>query len=179
MKMLIDKQTRVLVQGITGNQGRKLSMEMLDFGTHVVAGVTPGKGGEDVCGLPVYNSVAEALAAHPEINTSLVSVPREGARDAALEAVACEQIKLVNVLTESVPQRDAAQIVQAARRRGTRVIGPSSIGLINPIERVKVGRHRRQRSRRFLPRPDCHLFQERRHVPLPRHGNLQRPGLRR
>lgn len=137
--MLIDKQTRVLVQGITGNQGRKLSMEMLDYGTSVVAGVTPGKGGEDVCGLPVYNSVAEALAAHPEINASLVSVPREGAKQAAIEAVAHRQIRLVNVLTEGVPQRDAAAIVQAARQYGARVLGPSSIGAISPVERVKVG----------------------------------------
>jgi succinyl-CoA synthetase alpha subunit len=139
MSILIDKQTRVLVQGITGKQGRKLSLEMLDYGTHVVAGVTPGRGGEDACGLPVYSSVAEAVAEHPEINASLVSVPREGAKDAVLEAVACAQIKLVNVLTEGVPQRDAAQMVQAARLRGVRLIGPASIGLIDPVQRVKLG----------------------------------------
>ncbi len=139
MSILIDRQTRILIQGITGKQGRKVSMEMLDYGTHVVAGVTPGKGGGEVCGLPVYNTVAEALRAHPEINTSLVSVPREGTKDAALEAIAQPDIRLVNILTEGVPRRDAAEIVQAARDRGVRVIGPASVGIINPIERVKVG----------------------------------------
>lgn len=139
MSILIGKETRVLVQGITGKQGRKLSLEMGDYGTHVVAGVTPGKGGETASGLPVYNSVAEALRAHPEINTSLVSVPREGTRSAALEAITCGRIGLVNILTEGLPRRDAAEIVQAARDRGVRVIGPASIGLINPLERVKVG----------------------------------------
>ncbi len=139
MSTLIDHNTRVLIQGITGKQGQKTTREMLDFGTHAVAGVTPGKGGVDICGLPVYNTVAEAVRMHPEINTSLISVPREGTKDAALEAIACPQIKLVNILTEGVPQRDAAAIVQAARENNTRVIGPSSIGVINPLHRVKLG----------------------------------------
>ena len=139
MNALIDKQTRILVQGITGNQGKKVTLEMLDYGTNVVAGVTPGKGGQDICGLPVYNSIAEALLEHPEINTSLVSVPREGTKDAALEAIACDKIRLINILTEGLPQRDSAQILQAARDRGVRVVGPASIGIINPIDRVKVG----------------------------------------
>ena len=139
MKTLIDKQTRILVQGITGNQGKKVTLEMLDYGTNVVAGVTPGKGGQDICGLPVFNSVAEAVAEHPEINASLVSVPREGTKDAALEAIACDKIRLLNILTEGLPQRDSAQILQAARDRGVRVVGPSSIGIINPIDRIKMG----------------------------------------
>jgi len=139
MSILIGKSTHLLVQGITGKQGTKTSVEMIDYGTHVVAGVTPGKGGEVVQGIPVYNTVAEAAQAHPQINASLVCVPREAAKDAALEAIACGRIKLVNILTEGVPRRDAAMIVAAARGHGTRVIGPASIGLINPIERVKVG----------------------------------------
>ena len=139
MSILIDKNTRVLVQGLTGKQGRKISLEMVDYGTHVVAGVTPGKGGDTVSGLPVYNTVAEAVRAHPEINTSLVSVPRDATKAAALEAIACDRIKLVNILTEGVPRRDSAEIVQAARKRGTRVLGPASIGIIAPNERVKVG----------------------------------------
>ncbi|MGD0094353.1 MAG: CoA-binding protein, partial [Planctomycetota bacterium] len=139
MSILIDKHTRVLIQGLTGKQGRKISLEMVDYGTHVVGGVTPGKGGGTVSGLPVYNTVAEAVRAHPEINTSLVSVPREATKAAALEALACDRIKLVNILTEGVPRRDAAEIVQAARKRGTRVLGPASIGIIAPNERVKVG----------------------------------------
>jgi len=139
MSILIGKSTHLLVQGITGKQGTKTSVEMIDYGTHVVAGVTPGKGGGVVQGIPVYNAVAEAVAAHPQINASLVCVPREAAKDAALEAIACERVQLVNILTEGVPRRDAAMIVAAAREHGTRVVGPASIGLINPIERVKVG----------------------------------------
>ena len=128
MSILIDKRTRVLIQGITGKQGRRISAEMLDYGTHVVAGVTLGKAGEDVLGLPVYNSVADALRMHPEINTSLVSVPREGAKQAALEAITCGQIKLVNILTEGVPRRDAAEIVHAASQRGTPSLAQRSPG---------------------------------------------------
>ena len=139
MSILIDKNTRVLIQGITGKQGRRVSMEMLDYGTHVVAGVTPGKGGQDVYGLPVYNCVADALREHPEINTSLVSVPREGTKDAAIEAISTNGIKLVNILTEGLARRDSAQILQAAKEHKVRVVGPASIGLINPIDRVKIG----------------------------------------
>jgi len=139
MSILIGKDTHVLIQGITGKQGTKISLEMIDYGTSVVAGVTPGKGGETIHGVPVYDRVEEAVRAHPEVNTSLVLVPREGARDAAFEAIACDRIKLVNILTEGMPRRDAAEIVRFAKEHDTRVIGPASIGIINPIERVKVG----------------------------------------
>jgi succinyl-CoA synthetase alpha subunit len=139
MKTLIGKDTRVVIQGITGKQGRRVSMEMLDYGTHVVAGVTPGKSGLDVYGVPVYDTVAEAIEKHPEINTSLVSVPREATKDAAIEAIAAGPIKLVNILTEGLPQQDAARIVEAARQHGVRVVGPASVGIINPLERVKIG----------------------------------------
>ncbi len=139
MKTLIGKETRVLIQGITGKQGRRVSMEMLDYGTHVVAGVTPGRSGIDVYGVPVYDTVAEALEKHPEINTSLVSVPREGTKDAAIEAIVSGKIRLVNILTEGLPRQDAARIVESARQHGVRVVGPASVGIINPIERVKIG----------------------------------------
>ena len=139
MSSLIDHQTRVLIQGITGKQGRRVSAEMLDYGTHVVAGVTPGKGGQDVYGVPVYNSVKEALRAHPDINTSLISVPREGTKEAALETIESGKIRLVNILTEGLPRLDSAAIVQAAKEHDVRVVGPASVGIINPIARVKIG----------------------------------------
>jgi len=139
MSALIDKNTRVLIQGITGKQGRRVLLEMLDYGTRVVAGVTPGKGGQDVYGVPVYNTVAEALREHPEINTSLISVPREGTKEAAMEAITSGKIKLINILTEGLPRLDSAYIVQAAKEYGVRVIGPASVGLINPVDRVKIG----------------------------------------
>jgi succinyl-CoA synthetase alpha subunit len=104
-----------------------------------VAGVTPGKSGIDVYGVPVYDTVADAIEAHPEINTSLVSVPREGTKDAAIEAIVSGKIKLVNILTEGLPRQDAARIVETAREHGVRVVGPASVGIINPLERVKLG----------------------------------------
>jgi len=139
MNSLIGKQTRLIVQGITGRQGTKISQEMIDYGTPVVAGVTPGKGGAAVNGVAVYDTVAEALVTHPDANTSLVSVPRESARDAAFEAIMSGRIKLINILTEGVPRRDAAEIVQCAEDHGVHVVGPASVGIINPIEGVKVG----------------------------------------
>ena len=139
MTPLIDKSTRLIVQGITGRQGTKLSREMIDYGTHVVAGVTPGRGGVKVDGVPVYDTIAQAVRAHPKANASLVSVPREAAKAAAFEAILSGHIDLVNILTEGVPQRDSAEIVRCARDRGVRVVGPSSVGIINPIDRVKIG----------------------------------------
>jgi len=139
VSILVGKETRLIVQGITGKQGTKISQEMIDCGTNVVAGVTPGKGGATVDGVPVYDTVAEAVLAHPEANASLVSVPKESAKDAAFEAITSGRIKLVNILTEGMPQRDAAAIVQCAEELGVRVVGPASIGIINPIDRVKIG----------------------------------------
>jgi len=139
MSILVDKNTRVIISGITGKQGLKLAQEMTDYGTIVVAGVTPGKGGTDVNGIPVYNTVAEALEAHPEPNTGLVSVPREYAKDATVEAIKSGKLPLINVLTEGIPNRDAAEILEYARDYGVRVIGPASVGIIAPQHRVKIG----------------------------------------
>ncbi|MDO8584829.1 MAG: succinate--CoA ligase subunit alpha [bacterium] len=131
MAILIDKKTSVLVQGITGNEGSRACKEMLAYGTAVVAGVTPGKGGQSVEGIPVYNAVFEALQQHPEINTSLITVPAAFVKDAALEAIDAG-IPLIDILTEHVTAQDAAYIVAAARRVGVRVVGPSSVGIISP-----------------------------------------------
>ena len=139
MSILISKESRFIIQGITGKQGTTISQAMIDYGASVVAGVTPGKGGETVNDVPVYGTVAEAVLAHPEVNASLVTVPKDSAKDAALEAITSGPIKLVNILTEGMPQRDSAEIVQAADEHGVRVVGPASIGIINPVERVKVG----------------------------------------
>jgi len=139
MSVLIGRHTHVIVQGITGKQGTKISQEMVDYGTSVVAGVTPGKGGAMVDGVPVYDTVADALLAHPEANLSLVSVPPAAALGAAIEAMRCGRIRLVNILTEGIPLHDVARICQAAEDQGVRVVGPSSIGIINPVERVKIG----------------------------------------
>lgn len=139
MRPFIGKDTRVLIQGITGRQGTKVCREMLDFGTHVVAGVTPGKTGHVVHGVPVYCSVEEALKHHPDINTSLITVPREAALEAAFEVIPFSQIRLVNVLTEGIPQQDSARMVQLAREHGTWLVGPASVGIIVPQQRLKIG----------------------------------------
>ncbi|MBI2406008.1 MAG: succinate--CoA ligase subunit alpha [Candidatus Harrisonbacteria bacterium] len=134
MAILINKQTRALIQGITGNEGSRACKEMLAYGTQVVAGVTPGKGGQNIEGVPVYNTVYEALEKHPEINTSLITVPAAFVKDAALEAIDA-RIPLIDILTEHVPTADAAYIVAAARHNtvsNVRVVGPSSVGIISP-----------------------------------------------
>jgi len=139
MGMLTSKDNRILIQGITGKQGTIICRDMLDYGTNVVAGVTPGKGGSRIYNVPVYDTVDEALKRHPDIDVSLITVPRQFARDAALEVIGKGGIRLVNLLTEGIPVRDAAEIVQTAREYGVVLIGPSSVGIICPKDRVKIG----------------------------------------
>jgi len=131
VSILLDEQTRVVVQGITGKTGRKAAAEMLAAGTVISCGVTPGKGGQEAEGVPVFDSVAEAKASDPALNTSVILVPPLLVLDAALEAMDAG-LELVVVITENVPIQDAARIVAYAGRKGCRVIGPSSVGLISP-----------------------------------------------
>lgn len=137
MSILVSKNTRVLVQGITGKEGARAANEMISYGTKVLAGVTPGKGGQKVEGVPVYDTVAEAMQKHPAINTSLVVVPGLFVKDAVMEAVAAG-IGLVNVLSEHVPVADVASMVAYARASGSSIVGPSSVGIISPGE-AKLG----------------------------------------
>ena len=131
MAILLNKKTSVLVQGIGGREGSRAAGEMVRYGTNVVAGVTPGKGGAKIEGVPVYDTVAEAVVAHPAINTSLIVIPAPAVADAAFEAMAAG-ITLINILSEHVPTQDCARIVAQARAVGARVIGPSSVGIIAP-----------------------------------------------
>ncbi len=131
MSILIDKNTKVLVQGITGREASEKVPEMLDYGTEILAGVTPGKGGENVEGVPVYDTVEEALEDYPDINASLVYVPHFAAKDAAFEALE-SGIPLLNIVTERVPVKDAWQIYRKAQNTGARVVGPTSVGIISP-----------------------------------------------
>lgn len=137
MAILLDRETRVLVQGITGREARMVTAHMLAYGTEVVCGVTPGRGGEEVAGVPVYDTVAEAVAAHRP-TAGLVSVPPAAVLDAALEAIEAG-LRLLLIATEHVPKHDALRLLAAARTAGTRVIGPNSVGLISPGQRVKLG----------------------------------------
>lgn len=130
MSVLVGPRTRLLVQGITGREATNFTRECLDYGTSVVAGVTPGKGGERVYGVPVFDTVDEAMrATRPD--AALVSVPPLLVLDAACEAIAAG-ISLLVIITERVPRRDAAAILQTAHEAGATLIGPNSLGLIVP-----------------------------------------------
>jgi succinyl-CoA synthetase alpha subunit len=137
MSILIDEDTKVLVQGITGREASEKVPEMIEYGTDVVAGVTPGKAGEEVAGVPVYDTVKEALGEHPEINTSLIYVPPFAARDAAMEAME-NNIELLNIITERIPTKDAWEIYEKAEKKDITVVGPTSVGIITPGE-AKLG----------------------------------------
>lgn len=137
MAILVDENTRVLIQGITGIEGSRACREMLQYGTQVLCGVTPGKKGQNVEGVPVYATVSDALKKHPEVNISLVIVPSQFVKDAVLEALQAG-IKLINILTEYVPPRDSSILVATAKQLGARLIGPSSVGIISP-GKGKVG----------------------------------------
>ncbi len=137
MPVLVGKGTVALVQGITGRYGSFHTKLMLEYGTRIVAGVTPGKGGETVHGVPVYDSVEEAVREHPEINSTIIFVPAPGAADAIIEA-ADAGIKLIVVITEGIPIHDSLRAINYARSRGARVIGPNCPGVITPGE-AKLG----------------------------------------
>lgn len=127
--IILDKDTRCLVQGITGKQGTFHTQGMLDYQTKIVAGTTPGKGGQKFGEINVYNSIAEAKEEH-EINASIIFVPAPFAKDAAFEAIS--QLDLVVIITEHIPVQDSMQVMEYARRHDTLVIGPNTPGIITP-----------------------------------------------
>ena len=136
MPILIDKNTKLLVQGITGSQGMLHTQGCKDYGTNVVAGVTPGKGGQDFEGVPIFNSVLEAVKA-TEANASMILVPPAYAADAIMEAAAAE-IPLIVAITEGVPVVDMVQAVDFVNKKGCRLIGPNCPGIITPGQ-SKIG----------------------------------------
>jgi succinyl-CoA synthetase alpha subunit len=130
MAILVGGATRLLVQGITGYQGTFHTGLMIQAGTQVVAGVTPGKGGTTVLGVPVFETVDEAVRL-TGANASVIFVPARFARDAALEAIAC-RVDPVVIITEGVPVQDAVEIVAYAAQQGVRVLGPNGPGVTTP-----------------------------------------------
>jgi len=131
MSILVDTNTRVVVQGATGREARLRIRLMKSYDTAVVAGVTPGKGGQEAEGVPVYNTVEEAAERHPEINTSAIFVPAHAAKKAAVEALDAG-IRVITLHPERVPQQDMLEVIAYAHRGGAHVIGPNTIGLISP-----------------------------------------------
>ena len=136
MAILADENTRVIIQGITGREASTFAKDMLDYGTNVVAGVTPGKMGQKVHGVAVYDTVRQALGEHPA-EASVISVPPALVKGAVLEALD-KGIKLIVVVSERVPRKDTVEFLEVADAKGARVIGPNTLGLISP-EKIKLG----------------------------------------
>ena len=130
MAILIDEKTAVVVQGITGREGNARTRTMLDYGTRVLCGVTPGRGGTTVWDVPVYDTVKDAVQAHGELNASVTFVPGPQVKDAVVEALEAG-IRFVVVPAERVPLHDSLEMIALARRKNARILGPGSLGLIS------------------------------------------------
>jgi succinyl-CoA synthetase alpha subunit len=138
VSILLSKETTFIVQGITGREAVNLTRECLDYGSKVVGGVTPGRKGREVHGVPVFDTVAQAVEHHGgPIDGSVVTVPPAFTKDAVFEAI-LNGIKLIVIVTERIPRGDVAQMVELADRNGARIIGPNCLGLIVP-EVCKMG----------------------------------------
>jgi succinyl-CoA synthetase alpha subunit len=132
MSILINKDTTVIIQGITGREAVNLTREGLDYGTRIVGGVTPGRAGRDVYGVPVHDCVRD-ITAQQRVDASIVTVPPKFTRDAVFEAIEAG-IKLVVIVTERIPRREVAEMVELAKLRGARIIGPNCLGVLSPDE---------------------------------------------
>ena len=137
MSILIRKDTTFIVQGITGREAVNLTRENLDYGAKIVGGVTPGRAGRDVYGVPVFDCVRDVVEQVGQPEGSIVSVPPKFTADAMFEALE-NGIKLIVVVTENVPRGEVAQAVELANLRGARIIGPNCLGIISPDE-AKMG----------------------------------------
>ncbi len=136
MAVLVSSNTKAIVQNITGSQGTFHTRLMLAYGTKIVGGVTPGKGGTQVEGVPVFDTIAEAVS-KTDANAAIIFVPAPFARDAVLEAVSHELNPIV-VITEGIPIRDSIDMMARAKERGCVIIGPHTPGIITPDE-CKLG----------------------------------------
>lgn len=128
--ILVNEETKAIVQGITGKQGRFHTKEMLKYGTNIVAGTSPGKAGQNVEGVPVYNSIEEIKRDFPDINASIIFIPAPFVKDAAFEAIS--ELDLVVIITEHIPIHDTMEIVEYAKEHDTILIGPNTPGIITP-----------------------------------------------
>ncbi len=136
MSILITRDTTVIIQGITGREAVTMTREGMDYGTRIIGGVTPGRGGREIHGVPVYDTV-EAITCKSRVDASVVSVPPAFTRDAVFEALEAG-IKLIVIVTENIPRGEVAQMVELADQRDARIIGPNCLGVLSPGE-AKVG----------------------------------------
>ena len=135
MSILVDEKSRVVIQGITGREGMTRAKLMKDYGTNVVAGVTPGRGGQDVYGIPAYDSVEEAGEKQGPIDISVIFIPAALVKNAALEAIDAG-VKLLVIVPDRVPIFDVLEISGAAKEKGARFVGPNTLGLLSPGKAV-------------------------------------------
>jgi succinyl-CoA synthetase alpha subunit len=157
MSILIDENTTFIVQGITGREAVNLTRECLDYGkgAKIVGGVTPGRLGRDVHGVPVFDTVAQAVENHGgPIDGSVVTVPPAFTKDAVLEAIA-HGVKLVVIVTERIPRRDVAEMVEFAALNDARIIGPNCLGIIVPdvIKMGGIGGPAKDAAKSYTPGP--------------------------
>lgn len=136
MSILITRETTFIIQGITGREAVNMTRECLDYGSRIVGGVTPGRGGREVYGVPVYDTVRQ-ITSRVRVDGSVVAVPPAFTRDAVMEALDAG-IKLIVIVTERIPRYEVAQMVEMARLRGARIIGPNCLGILSPDE-AKMG----------------------------------------
>ena len=130
MSILITKDTTFIIQGITGREAVNITRECLDYGSKIVGGVTPGRAGREVYGVPVYDTV-EQITSKTRVDGSIVTVPAPFTRDATFEAIEAG-IKTIVIVTERIPRGDVAQMIELATMRGARIIGPNCLGIISP-----------------------------------------------
>lgn len=136
--LILPDNPKIIGQGITGSEGSKALETMLNYGTKVVGGVTPGKGSTDVLGVPVFNSINELSKKFGTPDATVIYVPPLFVKAAAIEALEAG-IKFLLIFTEKVPTSDSAYIYALAKEKGANIIGPSSVGLINPSKKLKIG----------------------------------------
>lgn len=137
MAILVNKNSRIVIQGITGREASMVTKHALAYGTKIVAGVTPGKEGQRVEGVPVYDTLKRA-SEECRIDTAVVYVPPAFAYDAVMEAIG-NQIPLIVIITERIPQQDVIRFLSAARQTKCTIVGPNSVGVITPEDKVKLG----------------------------------------
>jgi succinyl-CoA synthetase alpha subunit len=135
--LLLEEGAKLIGQGITGSEGSKGLPTMLAYGTHIVAGVTPGKGGQEVLGVPIYNSVKEAQDVVGQVDGSVIYVPPLFVKAAVIEAIEAG-INFILIFTEKVPAADSAYIYALAKEKGVSLVGPSAVGLISPSRKLKI-----------------------------------------
>jgi succinyl-CoA synthetase alpha subunit len=155
VSILLTEDTTFIVQGITGREAVNLTRECLDYGSRIVGGVTPGRRGREVHGVPVYDTVAQVVEANGEVpDGSVVTVPPAFTKDAVFEALDAG-VKLIVIVTERIPRRDVAQMVELATLRGARIIGPNCLGIVVPAvaKMGGIGGPARDTAKAYTPGP--------------------------